>query len=84
MSKSALQYLNSTEALPAEVILEDVDALQQLLYLADDAGRLVESDFDHNSGYYTALTLFHDPSGEVEFRLSRKALESLGIEWSQD
>ena len=81
---SARQYLNSTEALPAEVILEDVDALQQLLYLAGDAGRLVESDFDRNSGYYTALTLFHDPSGEVEFRLSREALESLGIEWSED
>ena len=81
---SAQQYLNSTEALPAEVILEDVDALQQLLHLADDAGRLVESDFDRNSGYYTALTLFHDPSGEVEFRLSREALESLGIEWSED
>lgn len=84
MSKSAQQYLNSTEALPSEVIIEDPSVLMDIAFDADWDGNLVEADFDPNVAHYLAATIKHAPSGEVEFRLSREATEALGIEWSED
>lgn len=83
MTKSAEQYLNSIEALPSEVIIEDPNILWDLVYQADTEGLVVEYEHDRTAGYYLAATVKHAPSGEVEFRLSREATEALGIEWSE-
>lgn len=71
MTKSAEQYLNSTEALPSEVEvqIEDIALIEQVVNDADASGKLIQATIDPTTGIYYSATVEHTPSGEVTFIL---------------